>query len=87
MIFEGQTDQLKDILKNITTMKRAKQCLDYWIPLLIKVKSKTNDLAIFFIYICGFEISFENGFFFFFLVFFHFFALCCAEKYQKIYRS
>ena len=32
-----------DILKNITTMKRAKKCLDYWIPLLIKISNKTKE--------------------------------------------
>ena len=32
-----------NILNNITTMKRSKQCLDYWIPLLIKLASKTKN--------------------------------------------
>ena len=31
-----------DILKNITTMKRAKNCLDYWIPLGIKLSNKAK---------------------------------------------
>ena len=30
----------QNILKNITTMKRSKKCLDYWIPLLIKLSRK-----------------------------------------------
>ena len=30
------------ILKNITTMKRAKNCLDYWIPLGIKLSNKAK---------------------------------------------
>tara|TARA_Y100001968_G_scaffold29193_1_gene22602 strand:- start:683 stop:1756 length:1074 start_codon:yes stop_codon:yes gene_type:complete len=37
----------KNILKNKTTMKRAKKCLDYWIPLVIKLSSKVkNNLCI-----------------------------------------
>ena len=32
----------RDIVNNITTMKRAKKCLDYWIPLFIKLSSKSN---------------------------------------------
>jgi len=31
-----------EILNNITTMKRAKECLDYWIPLLIDLSSETK---------------------------------------------
>ena len=31
-----------DILNNITTMKRAKKCLDYWIPLAIKLSNKVK---------------------------------------------
>ena len=31
-----------EILTNITTMKRAKKCLDYWIPLVIEVSNKAN---------------------------------------------
>ena len=31
-----------DILNNVTTMKRSKECLNYWIPLLIKLASKTK---------------------------------------------
>ena len=30
------------ILKNVTSMKRAKKCLDYWIPLIIKLSKKIN---------------------------------------------
>jgi len=32
----------QNILANITTMKRSKKCLDYWIPLLIKLSRKTK---------------------------------------------
>ena len=31
-----------NILNNITTMKRSKECLNHWIPLLIKLSSKTK---------------------------------------------
>ena len=31
------------ILKNITTMKRMKNCMDYWIPLLIELSNKTKN--------------------------------------------
>ena len=31
-----------NILKNITTMKRVKKCLDYWIPLVIRLTKKSK---------------------------------------------
>ena len=32
----------RNIFKNITTMKRVKRCLDYWIPLVIKISNKAK---------------------------------------------
>ena len=32
----------KNILQNITTMKRTKECLDYWIPLAIRLSNKSK---------------------------------------------